>query len=86
MNTRLTGIIVCTGLLLAGCSNNEQKQDVVNDSSTVVTAAGDSVVVPAAKPSVSVTDSVKQLEEKDTASKMINKAPEKVEIHLDSIK
>lgn len=69
---------------LTGCGSKEDKT-VQNDTTVVVNAAGDSAVVISAKPALSVADSAKRLQEKDTAAKMIENAPASVSIHLDSI-
>lgn len=73
-------------LLLGSCDNKSGKASSVQDSSFTVNATGDTVLLTAPqKPALSVADSAKQLQDKDTAAKMIENAPASVSIHLDSI-
>ncbi|BAV08268.1 hypothetical protein SAMN05421788_11272 [Filimonas lacunae] len=76
---------LCIGLMAMSCSNNEQKESTTQDSAIATKVTADSGAKTTAKPQLSIADSVKQLEEKDTASKMIESAPASVSIHLDSI-
>jgi len=69
---------------LTGCGNKEEKT-VQSDSAAVKNTAGDSAAITTPKPALSVADSAKRLQEKDTAAKMIENAPASVSIHLDSI-
>lgn len=80
---RLFAVILVAAL--TGCGNKEEKTIQRSDSAAVVNIAGDSAAITTPKPALSVADSAKRLQERDTAAKMIENAPASVSIHLDSI-
>ena len=74
-----------TSLVFVACScgNNQQKETSTSD--TVMTGTKGDSMAPVIQPALSVADSAKKLQEKDTARKMIEKAPATVSINIDSI-
>lgn len=84
MKINLVLIIGCC-VLVASCGSKGEKTASGVDSVVSVNETGDTTVKVAKPAALSVADSAKQLQEKDTAAKMIENAPASVSIHLDSI-